>query len=131
MTRGFAAAIANKMLDAIRDGGATMTVVADTYVKLHIGDPGSAGTANPSAGTTTRVLVAQAAPSGGGMVITGTNPQFTNGGATEDITDISVWDHPTAGTFQYSVQLASPKSWLNGQTFTLTALSVSIAPIAA
>jgi hypothetical protein len=123
--------VANAWLNAIRDGGSTFTVVADTFVKLHTGDPGSAGASNAAAGSTTRVAVTQSAASSGAIAINGTNPVWTNGGTSETITHVSVWDHVSAGNFLYSVTLSASQAWNTGNTFTLTALGASIAPLAA
>lgn len=123
--------VANKWLDAIRDNGSTFTVVADTFVKLHTGDPGSAGASNAAVGDATRKAVAQSAASAGAIAITGTNPVWTNGGTSETITHVSVWDASSGGNFLYSVQLSASQAWVSGNTFTLTALSVSVAPLAA
>lgn len=131
MTAGFSAAnVANKWLDVIRATGSNFTAVTP-YVKLHTGDPGSAGTANAAAGSTTRVAVTQASPSAGSMTINGTNPSWTNGGTSETVTHISVWDASTAGNFLYSVALSSSKAWASGDTLTLNTLTVSLTPIAA
>lgn len=131
MTTGFAAAKANGMLDAIRTGGASLTAVTSAYVKLHVGDPGAAGTANAAAGSTTRVAVSHTAPSAGSMAITGTAPSWTNGGTTETISHISVWDSPTTGNLLYTGAVTTPKSWATGDTVTLNTLTVSISPVAA
>lgn len=132
MTRGLATtAVANGWLNAIRDGGTTFTVVADTFVKLHTGDPGSAGTSNAAAGDTTRKAMTQSAASGGAIALSGTAPVWTNGGTSETITDISVWDASTGGTFLYSIQLTSSKAWVSGDTLTLNTCGVSVAPLAA
>jgi hypothetical protein len=42
-----------------------------------------------------------------------------------------VWDASTAGTFLYSVALTASKVVQTGDTLTLTALSISLAPLAA
>lgn len=132
MTAGFNAAnVANKWLDAIRSGGSSFAATPATYVQLHTGDPGAAGTANVSAGSTTRPAVTQATPSAGAMSISGTNPAWTNGGTSETLTHVSVWDAATAGNFLYSVALTASKAWASGDTFTLTTLGVSVSPIAA
>lgn len=123
--------VANKWLDAIRASGSTFTVVANTYVKLHTGDPGSAGASNAAAGDTTRKAVTQSAASSGAIAISGTNPVWTNGGSSETISHISVWDASTSGNFLYSVALSASQAWVSGNTFTLTALGVSISPLAA
>lgn len=122
---------ANAWLNCMRASGSTRTVVAGTFVKLHTGDPGSAGASNAAAGSTTRVAVTQSAASSGAIAINGTNPVWTNGGTSETISHISVWDDISAGNFLYSVALTGSQAWASGNTFTLTALGLSIAPLAA
>jgi len=108
-----------------------MTAPVATYVKLHVGDPGAAGANNAAAGSTTRVVATQSAPSGNAIAISGTNPVWTNGGTSETLSHISVWDAITAGNFDYSVALTTPQPWASGNTFTLTTLSFTFTPIAA
>lgn len=132
MTAGFSAAnTANKWLDVIRTGGSSFTAITTAYVKLHTGDPGSAAASNAAAGSTTRVAVTQSSPSAGAMAQNGTAPSWTNGGTSETITHISVWDASTAGNFLYSVALTASKAWASADTLTLTSLAVSLTPIAA
>lgn len=111
--------------------GTNMTAPVATYIKLHIGDPGAAGASNAAAGSTTRVVATQAAPSGNAIAINGTNPVWTNGGTSETITHISVWDAITSGAFQYSAALSASQAWVSGNTFTLTTLGFTFTPIAA
>lgn len=132
MTVGFSATnVLNKWLDAIRTGGSNMTAPTTVYVKLHTGDPGSAGASNAAAGDTTRKALSQSAPASGSMTITGTNPQWTNGGTSETITHVSVWDASTGGNFLYSGALGTSKAWASGDTLTLTTATTSITPAAA
>ena len=128
MTAGFIAATINGWLNRIRTGGGTITTA---FVKLHTGDPGAAGTSNAAAGSTTRVAVSQTSPSGGSMTITGTLPEWTNGGTSETITHISVWDDATAGNCLYTAQLSASKAWASGDTLKLNSLTVAVTPIAA
>jgi hypothetical protein len=134
MTVGLSAAnVANLWLGAFRGGGNGVNVTAPAVqaVKLHVGDPGSAGANNAAAGSTTRVAITMAAPSAGSMSMTGTNPSWTNGGTSETLSHISVWDSTTAGNFDYSTALTSSQAWVSTNTFTLTSLTVSLTPIAA
>lgn len=132
MTTGLSTTnVANAWLNAIRSGGSTMTVVPGTFVKLHTGDPGSAGASNAAAGSTTRVAVTQAAASGGSIALNGTAPVWTNGGTSETITHISVWDASTSGNFLYSAALSASQAWVSSNTFTLTGLTVALTPLAA
>lgn len=122
--------LANNLLNTLR--GSSFSNAA-TYVALHTdgGDPGSAGTANASAGSTTRSAVTFSAASGGSIALTGTQPTWTNGGSTENIKYISVWSASTGGNLLWTAQLSSTKSWASGDTLTLTSCSLSLAPLAA
>ena len=63
MAVGLAASIAAELLDALFNSDA-YDGPTNIYAKLHVGDPGAAGTGNP-AGNTTRQEVTFAAASGG------------------------------------------------------------------
>ena len=129
MTVGFSAVnLANKFLDML--GGTAFTAPAVTAVKLHTGDPGSAGTANASAETTRKALTWSAA-SAGSKSITATLPTWSWVAGSETIADISVWDSTTAGNFLFSGALTASKPVTNGDTFNLTSLTVAFTPIAA
>lgn len=122
---------ANAWLNCIRASGTTRTVVAGLFVKLHTADPGASGATAAAAGSTTRIAETQAAASGGAIAQNGTAPLWTNGGTTETLTHISVWDDVAAGNFLYSVALTASQAWVSGNTFTLNTLGVSMAPLAA
>lgn len=130
MTAGLSSAnLANPWLDMLSN--TAFTAKATTAVKLHTGDPGSAGTANASAETTRKALTWNAA-SAGSKSITATLPQWAAWSVgNETLTHISVWDSTTAGNFLYSFALTSSKSITNGDTLNLTAHSISFTPIAA
>lgn len=120
--------LANRWLDML--GGTAFTAPATTAVKLHIGDPGSAGTANPSAETTRKALTWGSA-SAGSKAITATLPSWLWAAGSETITHISVWDSTTAGNFLFSAALTVSKSVTNGDTLNLTALTFALTPLAA
>lgn len=122
---------ADAWLNCIRSGGATRTVVAGTFAKLHTGDPGAAGANNAAVGSATRVTFTQAASSSGSIALNGTAPVWTNGGTSETISHISVWDAVSSGNFLYSVALTASQAWVSGNTFTLNTCTVSITPLAA
>ena len=50
---------------------------------------------------------------------------------TETISHISVWSDIAAGNFLFSAALTVPKSVVNTDTLTFTAVAVSITPLAA
>jgi hypothetical protein len=126
MTQGAAAATANAWLNVLR--GTTYTGVAGLFVKLHIGDPGSAGTANASVVTTRNALTLNAA-SGGAATLAGLAGYSMT--ATESISDVSVWDAASGGTFLFSGQLTAARAVNNGDTLTFNTFTVSITPVAA
>jgi hypothetical protein len=116
----------NKMLDAL-GGDATYTASAAVYAKLHIGDPGAAGTSNPATDTT-RQAVSFAAASAGSKV-SDAQVQWTNL-ATADpdvITHVSFWTASTGGTFLGSDDLPSSKSVNDGDTLTIASGDISLA----
>lgn len=120
MTAGFSATQANTFISGL-----------GKYIKLHTGDPGSAGTANAAAGSTTRVLATMNAASGGAQTLSSMASSWTNGGTSETLSHISGWTASTAGTFDWSAALSSSQAWASTNTFSLTSLSLSITPIAA
>jgi hypothetical protein len=130
MTVGISSAnIATPWLNTLR--ATNMTAPVGSFVKLHTADPGAAGATAAAVGSTTRVTVAFAAPSGNAIALTGTQPVWTNGGTSETLSHISVWDAITTGNFDWSAALTTPQAWASGNTFTLTTLTVSLSPIAA
>jgi hypothetical protein len=130
MTAGLHAAnLAHPWLNVLRNTAAS--AIAQPYFKLHTADPGASGATAAAAGDTTRKAATYAAPSAGSMAQTGTAPVWTNGGTSETITHISVWDASTAGNFLYSFALSASQAWASGNTFTLSTYSFALTPIAA
>lgn len=121
--------LANKWLDML--AGTAFTAPSTANVKLHTGDPGSAGTSNASAETTRKALTWSAA-SAGSKAIAATLPSWATWSAgSETISHISVWDNISAGNFLFSVALTASKSVTNGDTLNLTSLTFAFTPIAA
>jgi hypothetical protein len=89
---GPSAAAANTMLAAL--------IAAYPWIKLHVGDPGAAGTAN-AATETTRKQPTMAAPSGG-SVANSAAVLWSSIAGSEDATHFSGWSASTAGSFGYS-----------------------------
>lgn len=117
---------ANAMLNGFRN---TAFQIAATWVQLHTGDPGGAGTANVSA-VTTRSQATFAAASAGAIALTGTNPNW-NMTSTETISHISVWSASSSGNFLWSAALSVSKSVQSGDTLTLTTCGLSLGALAA
>ncbi|GAA0738772.1 hypothetical protein Drose_04190 [Dactylosporangium roseum] len=123
----FADKVLNHMLRAVAS-----TAPAGNFIKLHVGDPGSTGTANPSS-VTARPAATFAASSSGSCSLTGTLPSWPSWAGTngEVVTHISVWDASTAGTFLYSAALTASKTVNTGDSLTLNTLTFGLTPLAA
>jgi len=123
MATGLASAIANSVLNAYGRNIA-WTQPAAFWVKLHIGDPGAAGTTN-AAGNTTRQQATFSAAAAGSMTTSGALT-WTSVSTTETYSHVSFWDASTAGTFLGSDDLNTPRSVTAGDTFTVAAGSLTI-----
>jgi hypothetical protein len=111
----------DKLLDTIRG---TSFSVTNTYIKLHLGDPGEDGTANPAT-ETTRKQVSWSAASGGTMSSSAT-VEWTNVAATEDYTHWSLWDNVTGGNCLWTGALSATASVTAGDTFQITSASLTL-----
>lgn len=132
MAEGLSSALVSDLLNTLRAAGAAFGPVAGSYVQLHTGSPGAAGTSAVSAGSTTRLAATLAASSGGSaLALSGDVGPWTNEGTSETLTHISVWTAVSGGTFQYAILLSAPKDWAADDTFTLKTLGVSLSPQAA
>jgi hypothetical protein len=125
MADGLSTATADIALNAIVGTG-TNQANAASYVQLHTGDPGSAGTANVS-NVTTRESVTWGSAAAG-TVSASNEPEWTSWAGTngETDTDISFWSASTSGTFGMSMTLSSSVTMDTGDSLTLTSISVSI-----
>lgn len=83
-------------------GNAALTSLTGTYswVQLHTGAPGSAGTSNVAT-ETTRHQVSWGSASGG-AISSNADLEWTSVAASEDYTHFTVWTASTAGTFGFS-----------------------------
>lgn len=130
MTAGLHAAnLANSWLNMLRN--TAFAEKTNVYVKLHTGDPGSAGTSNASS-VTTRPEVTFSAASAGSMASSNT-PSWSSWAGTngEVVSHVSVWDSSTAGNFLCSAALTASKTINTGDTLNLTSLTIALTPIAA
>ncbi len=88
--------------------------VAAVFVKLHTGDPGEAGTANP-AGETTRKVVTFAAPSAGACA-SNVDVGWTLVSTNETYSHASLWDAVTGGECLWTGPLDEAKIVLAGDS---------------
>jgi hypothetical protein len=120
MATGLSSYLANKFLDAV--GNATAYSAADVYIKLHTGDPGANGTANPAT-ETTRESVSFGAATGGGLT-SDADVSWTNIAGSEDATFFTAWDNSTAGNFLFSGAITG-NPYTAGDTFTIPSGSLT------
>lgn len=130
MAVGIAASILNAWLDGLCRS-VTWTEPAAFYVKLHTGDPGSAGTSNPAANTTRQAVTFSAAS--GGAITNSADVAWTSVPNAETYSHVSFWDASTAGTFLGSDDLAVARTVAVSDNFTIVAgdLDLAITPVAA
>jgi hypothetical protein len=89
---------------------------AAVWVKLHTGDPGSAGTSNAAANTTRQQATFGAAASGRAITNTAVI-EWTNVPNAETYSWVSLWSASTAGTFLGRDELSAPAVMGVGDTF--------------
>ncbi len=131
MATGPAAATANALLDAVFNA-TNYTAPTEVWIKLHNGDPGSAGTSNAFTDTTRKQLSSGAASAGAiasDAALTWTSITATG---TEDPTHWSAWTASSGGAFLWSGTLTS-NPVVTGDTLTISSgdLDVSFTNIAA
>lgn len=105
-------------------GQTAWTAPTTTYVKLHTGDPGEDCTAN-AATNTSRQSAAWSAASAGAIAVSAAIT-WTNVSTTETYTYWSLWDNLTAGNPLWSGALSSSAAVTAGDTFQITALTLSL-----
>jgi hypothetical protein len=123
MATGISNYLANAWLDAL--GNATAFSVTTPYVKLHVGDPGAAGTSN-AATETTRKSVSFGASSAGALA-SDADVSWTNIAGSQDATHFTAWDNLTTGNFLFSGTITG-NAYTAGDTYTISsgALTVSL-----
>ncbi len=130
MTTGIASGIANSILDALCRSVA-WSEPAEFWVKLHTGDPGSAGTANAATETTRKQATFAAASAG--VANTSADLAWTSVAGTETVSYVSFWSASTSGTFLGSDALDTARSLTAGDNFTIASgdATLTLAPVAA
>ena len=126
MATGLSAYLANSFLNAL--GNATAYSVTLPYIKLHIGDPGADGTANPAV-ETTRKSVSFAVASAG-AIASDADISWVNIAGSEDATHFTAWDDLTAGNFLFSGTITG-NAYSAGDTYTIVSGSLSASLVVA
>lgn len=110
----FADGVANSFLDAFARNVSYAN--AAVWVKLHLGDPGAAGTSNPAANTT-RQQATYGAGAASRAITNTAAVEWTSVPNSETYTHISLWTANAAGTFLGSDDLSSSAAVTAGDTF--------------
>jgi hypothetical protein len=108
-------------LDTLRNVSFAVTA---PYIKLHLGDPGEDGTANPAV-EATRKAVTFSAASAGSMASSAT-VTWTNVSTTETYSHWSLWDAVTTGNCLWSGAFSSSAAVTAGDTFQITSLTLTL-----
>ena len=116
MATGISSAAADTALGAI--------TAAYPWIKLHTGDPGSAGTSN-AATETTRKQVTWASASGNAVSNSGA-VTWTNIAGSQDATHVTGWTASTAGTFGWSGTITA-NAYTAGDTYTIAIGDIDLA----
>ena len=111
----------NALLDTL---GGTSFSVANTYLKLHLGDPGEDGTGNPAAETTRQAVTFGSASTG--SLVSAATVTWTNVAATETVSHWSMWDAATGGNCLWYGALSSSAALQAGDTFQITSLTLTL-----
>jgi hypothetical protein len=121
MATGISDYLAGAWLDAL--GNNTSFAVATVYVKLHVGDPGAAGTANAATETTRKSASFGAASSG--SLASDADITWTNIAGSQDATHFTAWDNISAGNFLFSGTVTA-NAYNAGDTFTIASGSLTV-----
>lgn len=114
-----------KLLEHVT-GKTSWTMPTTVYVKLHVGDPGEDGT-NNAATETTRKSLAWATASAGSIAATGTPvAEWTSIAHAETFSHFSLWDNLSSGNCLWAGSLSSPATVAIGDTFQITALTLTM-----
>ena len=120
MATGLSAYLANSFLNAL--GNATAYSVTLPYIKLHVGDPGANGTANPAVETTRKSV--SFATASAGAIASDADITWTNIAGSEDATHFTAWDNLTAGNFLFSGTITG-NPYTAGDTYTIASGSLT------
>ena len=120
MAVGLSNYLCNSFLNAL--GNNTSYAVTQVYIKLHVGDPGSAATAN-AATETTRKSVSFGAASAG-AIASDADISWTNIAGSQDATHFSAWDSLTVGNFLFSGTITG-NAYTAGDTYTISSGNLS------
>jgi hypothetical protein len=108
------------------------TVPTSFWVKLHLGDPGAAGSSN-AASNTTRQSASFSSAAAAGTITTSADVTWTSVSATESYSHVSFWDASSGGTLIATDNLEVTRGVTAGDNFTIASgdIDIALSPIAA
>jgi hypothetical protein len=118
MALGLKDTVSNAILNALCRN-VTWTQPAAFYIKLHLGDPGTAGTGSPATETTRKLCTFSAASAG--SITTSADISWTSYPAAETVSHVSFWDAVSAGTYLGDASLTASQTLAIGNTLTIVA----------
>jgi len=121
MAHGIGSFLGNGWMNAL--GNASAFVVVQPYVKLHTGDPGAAGTANPAVETTRKSVSFGAAAAG--ALASDADVSWTNIAGSEDASHFTCWDALVAGNFLFSGTITA-NPYTAGDTYTISSGNLTV-----
>lgn len=130
MATGLASTIANSILDALCRN-TSWTQPPAFWVKLHTGDPGSAGSSAAATNTTRQQGTFSAASAG--AITNSSALTWTSVSTTETYSHVSFWSSSSSGNFLGSDSLETARGVQAGDNFTIAIgdLDLSVTPVAA
>lgn len=129
MAVGLSSTVANAILNALCRSTA-WTEPDAVWIKLHIGDPGSAGTSNPAT-ETDRIQATFGTNASGGAISNTAVLTWTAVAASEDYTHYSAWDASTSGNFLFSGTMTANAVTANDDfEIPIGDLDVTLTPVA-
>lgn len=114
MAVGISSYLGASWLNAL--GNNTSFSVAQVYVKLHVGEPGAAGTANPA--TETSRKAASFGVASAGVLTSDADVSWTNIAGSQDANHFTCWDNASAGNFLFSGNITA-NPFDAGDTYTI------------
>ncbi len=114
MALGISSYLGNAWLNAL--GNNTSFAVAQVYIKLHTGLPGTAGTANPATETLRKAASFGAASAG--VLTSDADVTWTNITGSDDANHFTAWDSLTTGNFLFSGTITA-NPYDAGDTYTI------------
>lgn len=131
MTTGLSSATAQGILNEMCNAG-SWTIPTSFWVKLHLGDPGAAGSSN-AASNTTRQSASFSSAAAAGTITTSADVTWTSVSATESYSHVSFWDASTGGNLIATDNLEATRGVTAGDNFTIASgdIDIALTPIAA